>query len=87
MVVKLQEKNRLPNSNAWHGDVETFIQNFHCKICDYKAVRICDLKKHISYAHEGMKSFRCNICDYENAQKRIQIESVHKGINPFECSI
>ena len=50
--------------------------------CDYKAVRNRDLKRHISYLHEGIKPFKCNICDYENAQKK-EFKETHRNC-PFK---
>ena len=59
-------------------------------LCDYKAVRHCDLKRHISSIHEGIKPLKCYIWGYENTEKRNlnrHVESAHEGIKPFKCDI
>ena len=39
------------------------IKAFQCKICEYKAAKKSDLKKHIEAVHEGIKPFKCSIFD------------------------
>ena len=40
-----------------------------CNICEYKAGRKSDLKRHITNVHEKIKSLKCTICEYKKWAK------------------
>ena len=54
-----------------------------CDICDYKAIKKGDLKKHLQPVHVKIKNYLCNQCDKRFAQHgnlRAHIKSIHENI-------
>ena len=42
--------------------------------------RIENLKVHLRTDHKNIKSYKCDICDKHFSQKKIHINSIHKGL-------
>ena len=66
---------------------------FSCSLCDHQATTKNNLKTHIQYQHEGVKSsvlvkYACNQCDKQYSDKwirKLHIQSEHEGVK-YACN-
>lgn len=60
---------------------------FHCRYCDYKAVRSHYITLHERSAHTKEKPFACSYCDFRTSDKSTlrRHEHRHTGEKPYLC--
>ena len=77
--------------NAHNAEIHGGIRDFQCSACDRSFHNECDLKKHVSSAHEGVKEYKHKCDECGKAFSKISslkrhIDTVHRGLKSFQCN-
>ena len=77
--------------NAHNAEIHGGIRDFQCSACERSFHNECDLKKHVSSAHEGVKEYKHKCDECGKAFSKISslkrhIDTVHRGLKSFQCN-